>query len=160
MVSIENLQGSRYGDVLEGDNQNNVINGGLGTDTASYINLFTSNSVDANLSTGEVFVKDRNSLIYDTDTLISIENLTGSSGNDTLTGNDDDNVLIGGEGADRLSGGGGNDVIHAELGTDLLIDGGAGKDTLHVFFNSGDIKMTRNRFTLMEAADLLTSKIL
>lgn len=139
LISIENLQGSRYGDVLEGNNQNNVIDGGLGTDTVSYINLFTSHSVDANLFTGQGSVKDGNSLVYDIDTLISIENLTGSSGNDTLTGNDQDNVLIGGAGADRLSGGGGNDVIYAEVGKDKIIDGGAGIDTLHVNFTSGNI---------------------
>jgi Ca2+-binding RTX toxin-like protein len=139
LISIENLQGSRYVDVLEGNNQNNVINGGLGADTASYINLFTSHSVDANLSTGQAFIKDSNFLVYDIDTLVSIENLTGSSSNDTLIGNDQDNVLIGGAGKDRLSGGGGNDVIYAELGQDELIDGGDGVDTLHVVFTSGNI---------------------
>ena len=136
--SIENLQGSRFDDILEGDDQNNVINGGASADTVSYSYLLTGYSVNANLSTGYASVKDGNSVVFDTDTLISIENLTGSSGNDTLTGNDQDNVLVGGDGADSLSGGGGNDDIYAELGTDLLIDGGAGKDTLHVFFNSGD----------------------
>lgn len=148
LISIENLQGSRYDDFLEGNNQNNIINGGLGTDTTSYINLFTSHSVDANLSTGQASVKDSNSLIYDIDTLISIENLTGSSGNDTLTGNDQDNVLIGGGGADSLSGGGGNDVVYAELGKDVLIDGGAGEDTLYVDFTSGNIETDGNLIKL------------
>ena len=39
-----------------------------------------------------------------TDTLSSIENLTGGSGNDTLTGNGSDNVLTGGAGDDTLAG--------------------------------------------------------
>jgi Ca2+-binding RTX toxin-like protein len=148
LISIENLQGSRNGDVLEGNNQNNVINGGLGADTASYINLFTSHSVDASLSTGQAFIKDSNSLVYDIDTLISIENLTGGSGNDTLTGNGQDNVLIGGAGADRLSGGGGNDVIYAEIKKDAYIDGGDGVDTLHVVFSSTTTGIIDNTFFL------------
>ncbi len=139
LTSIENLQGGQGDDIFEGSNQNNVLNGGLGADTVSYSNLFPEHSVDANLSTGQASIKDRNSVIYDIDTLISIENLTGSAGNDTLTGDDQDNVLIGGDGADRLSGGGGNDVIHAELGKDILIDGGSGIDTLHIRFASGKI---------------------
>ncbi len=138
--SIENLQGSHFDDIFEGDDNSNVINGGAGADFVSYDYLFTEYSVEANLFTGQATVKDNNTLVLDTDTLISIENLTGGSGNDTLIGNDQDNVLFGGDGADRLSGGGGNDVIYAELGTDLLIDGGAGEDMLHVFFNSGNIQ--------------------
>ena len=137
--SIENLQGSQFDDILQGNHTSNVINGGLGIDTVSYNYLLTGNYVDANLLTGEASVRSSNSQVSDTDALISIENLTGSSGNDMLTGDDQDNVLIGGDGADSLSGGGGNDVIHAELGKDVFIDGGAGIDTLYVNFSSGNI---------------------
>jgi hypothetical protein len=48
----------------------------------------------------------------ETDTLRSIENIGGTSGNDTITGNSQDNVLTGGSGgADVLSGGDGNDRL-------------------------------------------------
>ena len=53
------------------------------------------------------------------DTLISIENLTGSAFNDTLTGDASDNVISGRAGNDTLNGGGGDDTL----------DGGAGTDT-------------------------------
>lgn len=140
LAAIENLQGSQFDDILQGDHTSNVINGGLGIDAVSYNYLLTGSYVDANLSAGQVSVSNSNSQVIDTDTLISIENLTGGSGNDTLTGNDQDNVLIGGAGKDRLSGGGGNDVIYAELGQDELIDGGDGVDTLYVNFTSGNIE--------------------
>ena len=44
------------------------------------------------------------------DTFSNIENLTGSSHNDTLNGDDGDNILAGGAGADRLDGGDGTDT--------------------------------------------------
>jgi Ca2+-binding RTX toxin-like protein len=47
------------------------------------------------------------------DTLISIENLTGSSFNDALTGNTGANLLQGGVGNDTLNGGLGNDTSTA-----------------------------------------------
>ena len=48
----------------------------------------------------------------ETDTLRSIENIGGTSGNDTITGNSLDNVLTGGSGGtDVLSGGGGDDRL-------------------------------------------------
>ena len=53
------------------------------------------------------------------DTLIGIENLTGSSFNDALTGDGNANMLSGGAGNDTLDGGAGNDTL----------DGGAGTDT-------------------------------
>ena len=55
------------------------------------------------------------------DILASIENVTGSRGNDRIIGEDDvPNVIKGGGGNDTLSGAGGNDKLH----------GGAGNDTL------------------------------
>jgi Ca2+-binding RTX toxin-like protein len=55
----------------------------------------------------------------DGDTLVSVENVTGSSYDDTLTGDDGDNRLAGAGGDDWLKGGGGADTI----------DGGPGNDT-------------------------------
>ena len=53
------------------------------------------------------------------DTLVSIENISGSQGNDRLTGNAAANILQGWNGDDALRGG---------VGADRL-DGGAGNDT-------------------------------
>ena len=64
------------------------------------------------------------------DTLVSIENLTGSTHNDTLTGNAVANVLEGGEGIDVLKGQAGNDYLYGGAGNDEL-KGGADNDHLY-----------------------------
>jgi len=64
------------------------------------------------------------------DTLVSIENLQGSSYNDTLYGNHSANVLMGKEGNDTLSGQGGNDILYGNAGDDSLW-GSADNDTIY-----------------------------
>ena len=53
-----------------------------------------------------------------TDALISVENVVGGSGDDTIIGNGGANVLSGGGGDDTLTGGGGADTLIGDLGTD------------------------------------------
>ncbi|GGY57381.1 calcium-binding protein [Pseudoduganella albidiflava] len=120
LVSIERVQGSAFDDHLVGDGAdnvlaggagNNTLDGGLGIDTASYAGMagpVTANLYTRQSSTGE-----------GTDTLRSIENLTGSDFAD---------MLIGDTAANRLDGGAGNDVLHAGAGNDDLV-GGLGDDT-------------------------------
>ncbi len=68
-----------------------------------------------------------------------IENLTGSSHNDTLAGDADANTLKGGGGVDMLTGAGGDDKLYGDAGNDTLnggdnddmLMGGAGNDTLN-----------------------------
>ena len=55
------------------------------------------------------------------DSLSSIENVIGGSGNDTITGNG---------AANRLDGRDGNDIINAAAGDDFII-GGIGNDTMN-----------------------------
>jgi serralysin len=59
------------------------------------------------------------------DTLIGIENLTGSAFGDTLKGTSGDNVLIGGAGDDTLIGAGGNDRLDGGDGIDTVSYAGA-----------------------------------
>jgi serralysin len=78
-----------------------------------------------------------NALLYRGNTASMIENALGGSGNDSLTGNMKGNQLSGGAGADRLFGLGGNDNLLGGLGNDILVSGpgrdrlsgGAGSDT-------------------------------
>ena len=82
------------------------------------------------------------------DSLVSIENLTGSAYNDTLTGNAATNVIDGGtgddiihggvgldDGNDTLTGGAGDDTIQGGIGDDIM-RGGHGDDTF--VFSDGD----------------------
>jgi Tol biopolymer transport system component len=139
-VGIENVRGSNVRDIidgtaganrLQGSGGDDVLRGGAGadildgggfgignseSDTASY---YTSSiGVTINLAAGTASGGDAQG-----DTLISIENLSGSQGNDVLIGSDFPNVtnILEGWGGDDVLSRGGND------GTDIL-RGGAGAD--------------------------------
>jgi Ca2+-binding RTX toxin-like protein len=134
LISIENIVGGSAADTLVGDAADNLLrgnagndllNGAGGNDTADYGYLATALTATVNAGGTVTLVAVPGS---DTDTLISIENLTGGSGNDMLTGDGGTNVLTGGAGSDTLSGEGGNDTLIGGAG-DLLL-GGAGDDVL------------------------------
>jgi Ca2+-binding RTX toxin-like protein len=148
LVNIENLIGGRGDDSLTGDNGNNSLNGsngsdnlygkggddiliggtgsnhldgGDGNDTADYQTC--SLSINANLT--EMFIKFGDH----TDTVISIENINGSSFDDILIGTDGANLIAGGNGDDRLIGKSGNDVLIDGSGSNEF-NGGDGHDTV------------------------------
>ena len=127
LISIENLTGSAFADVLKGDSGTNhlsggagddilvgrggsfdVLDGGEGIDTASYADAASGLNLDLRTSSA----------------LFRIENLIGSAFADTLVGSD---------GANALSGNAGNDVLIGGLGRDALT-GGAGADRF-VFYD-------------------------
>jgi Ca2+-binding RTX toxin-like protein len=118
----DSLYGGAGNDTLIGGAGSDILDGGAGTDTASYAT--STAGVSVNLATGAVSGGDAAG-----DTLISIENVTGSAFNDTLTGDSGANVLDGGAGNDLLNGGAGNDSLYGGAGNDTLI-GGAGNDLL------------------------------
>jgi Ca2+-binding RTX toxin-like protein len=148
-ISIEGLIGSAFDDSLTGNSLNNILVGGLGNDTlngkggidtADYsldhffdptfraankiIATLGANGANGNVqefqAVGDIHTLTVTFTQISTDTLISIENVTGTAGNDILTGNELDNVLDGRDGDDVLDGG---------LGNDTLI-GGPGNDTV------------------------------
>jgi Ca2+-binding RTX toxin-like protein len=166
LVSIENLAGSRFNDVLLGNAGNNVLagrdgndllNGGAGSDTASYATATAGVTVDLDLGS-----TPQNTGGAGIDTLVSIENITGSKFNDrlnTVLYEPSGSTLNGADGNDtlscdhsfniRLNGDGGNDLLFADTssatlnggdGNDMLsagdgtytLNGGAGNDTLTV----------------------------
>lgn len=120
---IENVIGGSGNDILIANLASNVLNGGAGNDTASWVGHTGFSGVVVSLA---VVGPQTNG-----DTLLSIENLTGSKGPDTLTGDASANILIGGDGGDRLYGGAGNDRLISGngLGIDYLA-GGEGDDYL------------------------------
>ncbi len=105
---IENATGGAGNDIFVGNTANNILDGGVGgSDTVIFTNA-TGVTVTLNDTNTDVIVTHDG----ETDTLRSIENIGGTSGNDTITGNSQDNVLTGGSGGtDVLSGGGGADRL-------------------------------------------------
>lgn len=112
-TNAANLTGNSLNNVLYAGVGDNVLNGGLGIDTASY--LYASSAVTVSLAV----TSTQNTLGSGSDTLIGIERLTGSDYNDTLTGNAKVNVLTGGMGADTLTGGGGKDIFDFNALSDM-----------------------------------------
>jgi Ca2+-binding RTX toxin-like protein len=124
------ILGNSGNNVLVGGAGNDTLNGGGGTDTASYTN---TTPIIATLGLNGV----NGSATGDgTDVLISIENLQGGGGNDTLTGNEQANKLEGGGGNDTLNGGSGSDTLDGGVGADSMT-GGLGDDT-YVVDSTGD----------------------
>ena len=101
-AGAETYKGLAGNDLIKGGAGADIIDGGNGSDTASYAG---SAAVNVNLETGAASGGHATG-----DKLVSIENLLGSSDNDTLTGNSGNNVLNGGAGADKLDGGAGSDT--------------------------------------------------
>jgi Ca2+-binding RTX toxin-like protein len=116
----DTLNGGGSTDTLAGGLGNDLLDGGSGNDTADY--SASAAVVTADLSVG-IATGEGN------DTLLNIENVTGSSSDDTITGNNLANVLLGGGGNDALHGGDGNDTLTGGAGIDQLL-GDAGHDTL------------------------------
>ena len=139
-IRIENLTGSAFDDTLEGDDNNNTLAGGSGTDTASYEHA-TSGVMVSLAVTGP-----QHTIGSGLDILTNLENLTGSLFGDMLTGSSIANVLTGLDGNDVLDGGAGADTLVGGLGNDTLI-GGSGADTMiggtgddiYVVDNAGDV---------------------
>ena len=144
---IENVIGGSGDDTITGNDADNVIDGGAGTD---YV-VYAGNSADYTVTDNGSRYTIRGA--EGTDTLINIEFLTFADGdfdpaslagplftegNDNVSGSaaDDNYDALGGNdtvsglgGNDIIRGGAGNDFIHGNEGRDYLF-GGAGVDRL------------------------------
>ncbi|MFC3440403.1 M10 family metallopeptidase C-terminal domain-containing protein [Sphingobium rhizovicinum] len=145
----DTLLGGDGNDLLNGGGDNDTLNGGADTDTATYAGALGAVTVSLAIAGAQATGGSGS------DTLISIENLTGSSYNDTLTGNSGANTLNGGEGADVLAGGTGNDIYYVDDAGDNVVElDGAGTDTI---FSSVSYALTGRiveTLTLLGAAAL------
>jgi len=103
------LQGMGGDDILEGRGGADTLDGGTGIDTASYESSPSGVHVTVNDPATGAFVAYGGDATGDT--LISIENLTGSAFDDVLIGGSNDNYFIGGRGNDIIDGAGGTDTI-------------------------------------------------
>ncbi|MFM9109839.1 MAG: SwmB domain-containing protein [Prochlorococcaceae cyanobacterium] len=112
----DQIVGGGGNDVLIGGTGTNRLDGGTGIDTASYAG--SSAAVAVSLAV----LDPQNTLGAGIDTLLAIENLTGSPFNDVLTGNAGANVLNGGGGGDDLAGGAGNDTYVVDNSGDVVVE--------------------------------------
>ncbi len=93
---------------------NDTIDGGAGFDTLVYSSNST-NAANVNLATGTATNAQGNT------TLISIEAVFGTAGNDLLIGGDGNDYLSGDAGDDTLDGGVGNDSLYGGAGNDYYV---------------------------------------
>ncbi|MCH9020134.1 MAG: squalene/phytoene synthase family protein, partial [Proteobacteria bacterium] len=114
LAGIETVVGSAFADTLTGDANANLLEGGAGDDTleggagvdtldggadidtASYVNAAGAVTVDLSSNTAS---DDGDGA---SDTLVGIENVTGSGFGDTITGDSNANVLVGNAGDDSF----------------------------------------------------------
>jgi uncharacterized delta-60 repeat protein len=106
--TVETVIGTTGDDTFVASNDIEAFSGLLGSDTVDY--RAASKAISASLA-----IPSKNTGAAAGDTFTSIENLTGSSFNDTLTGDANANVLTGGVGVDKLAGGTGNDTYNVNL---------------------------------------------
>jgi glycerophosphoryl diester phosphodiesterase len=166
------LSGGAGNDTLNGREGNDTLNGGAGNDTLSggagddvfiidadidlgidtinevsiggvdtldFRNSSTAVNVDLSVTIAQTIAIGIQLVIP----VVSLENVSGGTGNDTLTGNNGNNLLFGGAGNDQLKGGGGRDrfyfagstlvgntTITNLLGQDRIADFTPGQDKL------------------------------
>jgi len=129
----DTLNGGNGDDYLRGGEGDDVIDGGAGVDRAAFTVLTNNPGIgETGVQTGATVDLNIQGIAQNTghgmDTLIGIENVSGTAYADTLTGNGGDNWIWGEGGDDTLSGGGGNDLVETDSGNSVL-DGGLGNDT-------------------------------
>ena len=138
VVNIEGVIGSDFADKMTGSARDesfaagkgiDSVDGGGGFDTYAFWNVGWD-------GTGHGVVIDLNAVLNvvddgfgNSETMVGIEQITGSDFADRLTGNSADNVFYGRDDNDTILGGGGNDDMGGEWGRDNLA-GGLGNDSI------------------------------
>jgi serralysin len=125
LVSIENVKTGAGDDTLRGSDFDNILNGGegrdyfdggFGNDTVDY--SFMTIGTTVNLTTGQATWATMSGSY---ETLVSIENVIGGSGKDSLTGSSVANRLEGNAGSDVLNGAGGADFLFGGADADRFV---------------------------------------
>ena len=120
----DQLFGGDGNDFLRGGLGDDYLDGGAGSDRTSYFDALGPVHIDLRIQgvaqdTGNGF-----------DTLVNIENTTGSTFADVLIGNHQANWIWSHGGADDITGNGGDDTIWLPRGDGAVVRGGQGVDVL------------------------------
>ncbi|MBL8575750.1 MAG: VCBS domain-containing protein [Mesorhizobium sp.] len=168
LSNIEGAVGTKFDDTLIGSDGGNefvglggddYVDGGEGWDKVGYWEAEDGILVDMTRDSGQVI----NDGAGGTDTLVNIEEISGSRQDDMIVGNwqdngyygdDGDDLLIGGTGYEWLDGGDGDDTLDGGRGDDWM-RGGAGADTF--VFGPGSGQDQIDDFSLAEG-DLIDLK--
>jgi len=116
---------------------NDTVDGNAGTDTVSFAGRAIGVSITLNTSTAVTYTPTGGSAIG---SIVDVENLIGTSFNDTLTGDSAANSISGGSGNDTIAGGTGADTITSGGGNDTItIAAGDSAPTIGGTGNSGTV---------------------
>lgn len=144
LYNIENVTTGSGNDTVEGDVNSNVLDGGTGTDTLTYVNSLYGISIDLSDATAQ----ESGGGGYDT--IANFENVIGSAWDDTIGGNSGNNTLNGGAGINTLSFivAGSTVPITVSLAITAAQNTGFGTDTISNFHNvlggAGNDSLTGN----------------
>ncbi|MBK8814010.1 MAG: calcium-binding protein [Methylococcaceae bacterium] len=134
----DSIAGGLGNDVLVGGVGDDNLDGGFGIDRAEYNTATSGVTVNLTITTPQ------NTIGAGIDSIINIENVSGSRFDDTLTGNATANVISGHEGNDTLTGGEGVDKFLFNTTLDSLNN----VDTVTDFNHSDDrIRLDNKIFT-------------
>src|SRR5450631_1622299 len=137
-------------DSIDGGGGADVINAGAGNDTVTYHG--TEASIDAGTGTNTLVLQAVTDLnlghvdqtVGDATTVMNFQNVDasalGAAQGVNIIGSSVANTIVGGDGNDTIDGAGGADIIHAGAGDDIvdyrgtesLLDGGSGSNTLQL----------------------------
>jgi serralysin len=135
--------GGNGAEIFSGGEGEDLLDGGGGDDTVDYSDATSGASVDLSRTTSQ-FIGGGQGF----DTLIDIENVTGSAKNDTI---------IGSTGNNTLRGGGGDDILDGGLGDDRLEGGGGTNTVRYSGFSAAkvDLSITAAQNTIGFGSDTL-----
>jgi len=115
--NVENIVGSTGNDNFIDGAASNIIDGASGSDSLTYENDSTAISFNMNLTSGGFFTISQGA---ENDQIARIENITGSTGNDTMQGNVSANTFDGFTGNDTFLASGGGDTYTGGTGNDYI----------------------------------------
>jgi Ca2+-binding RTX toxin-like protein len=140
LFNIENVRGSSFNDTLVGNEANNELRGGLGSDIYvvqnagdTIVEFGGQGNDEVRTSVSYTLTAGADVEIFRTtdDNGTAAINLTGNTSGNNIIGNNGDNVINGGGGNDTLTGRGGNDTYIVDSASDTIVEnGGQGIDTV------------------------------